>query len=488
MKFVIAAACAAMWSSVAPAQANAQNDAQQASPNTAPSAAGGPAAARTIAQNDAQQTAQNNAPVGKPTVVPQPASTPATAAATMPPPPTNNFDQLGVKGWATPFPLASDSLIGDAGGIRTKLADNGLYFLGYSLNGMAYNLRGDNTPGANYNGRRPTYYFGSTGVVFTYDASRIGLEGGQFEFQLNAITNAANDLNGPKNVDIGSLTYFQPFLHDMFEVKVGYMVMANEFMGANVAGSFANGSLGPSAAFIGVVGAAFPGLNTPGITFKYNAPNHFYDKIAVARAIPNESVQKIVDSEGFGMRFSFPGARALVINEFGYNRPSAPEQHNLWFRAGGVYNWTQYTNFDTGRTENNKGLYAAVDYQLTQPDPSMPFRGIYAGASITYAPPNTNLFSRYYEARVYGLGIIPGRPLDMASLVFTDNSLSRSGLRAAFGGLDTANNLASITASYAYHFLPGAFVQVGLGIVKNAEIYPKVNWALQSYLSLNLIF
>ncbi|WP_322042358.1 carbohydrate porin [Paraburkholderia sp. J67] len=474
MKFVIAAACAAMWSSVALAQASAQNDAQKT--------------AQDAGNDDVQQTAQNTAPVGKPTISARPSSTPGTPAATVPPPPTNNYDQLGVKGWATPFPLASDSLIGDAGGLRTKLADNGLYFLGYSLNGFAYDLRGNNTPGANYNGRRPTYYFGSTGIAMTYDASRIGLEGGQFEFQLNALTNAANDLNGPKNVDIGSLTYFQPFLHDTFEVKVGYMVLANEFMGANVAGSFANGSLGPSAAFIGVVGAAFPGLNTPGITIKYNAPNHFYDKVAIVRAIPNEAVQTIVDSERFGMRLSYPGTKALVMNEFGYNRPSAPDQHNLWFRAGGVYNWTQYTRFDTGGTSSNRGAYAAIDYQLTQPDPGMPFRGIYAGASFTYAPPNMNLFSRYFEARVYGLGIIPGRPLDMASLVFTDNSLSRSALNTEFRGLDTANNLASITASYAYHILPGAFVQVGLGVVKNAEIYPKVNWALESYLSVNLIF
>lgn len=488
MKFTIAAACAAIWSSAAFAQANAQNDPQQSSQNTGASAASDGVAIQTTPRDDAQQPVPRAVRVGDPTVAPRPEGNPALATSTMMPPPSNNFDGLGLRGWDTPFPPASDSLIGDAGGIRTKLADYGIGFLGYSLNSFSYNLRGDNTPGANYNGRRPTYYEGSSGLFITYDASRIGLKGGQFQFQLNAQTNAANDLNGPKSFGVGGFAYFQPFLDDMFELKVGYLLLSNEFVGANVAGSFANGSLGPQAALVGVTGAAFPGLSTPGITFRYNAPNHFYYKAAVARSIPKQSTQWVVDNNSSGLRFSFPGARALVINEFGYNRPSAPGQNNLWFRAGGIYNWTQYTNFQTGGTSNNKGFYAGVDYQLTQLEPSMPYRGVYAGLSFTYAPPNTNLYSRYLEARVYGIGIIPGRPSDLASLVLTYNGFSRSALKTYYPGLDTANDTTSITASYAYRVLPGAFIQLGLGVVKNVEIYPKVDWALQAYLGINLIF
>lgn len=465
MKFVMTAACAAVWSSIALAQATTQSEAQQTP--------------LVVASADTASTADQ---------APQraPAALQAGAEGGMPPP--NRFDALGVKGWDTMFPPTGDTLIGDAGGVRSALADRGIGFLGYSLNAFAYDLRGNNTPGANYNGRRPTYYMGGQGLFVTYDASRIGLNGGQFQMLLDANTNAANDINPPKTVNIGTLAYYQSFADNTFETKLGYLVLSQEFIGANVAGSFANGTLGPAAALVGVTGASFPGLSTPAVTFRYNGPNHFYDKIAVARSVPNEPTHQIFDNLGLGLRFSYPGAKALVINEFGYNRPSAPGQQSLWFRAGGIYNSTQYTNFETGGTSSNKGFYAGVDYQLTQPDSALPFRGIYAGVSATYAPPETNLYSRYYEARVYGLGVIPGRPLDMASLVATYNGISRAGLKMLFPGLNASSNTASVTATYAYHVMPGLFVQVGLGLVKNAELYPKVPWAIQSYLSINMLF
>lgn len=463
MKTIIAACFAALCSNLVLAQPLTVDHVPQTPPNSVQSVS-----------DDSDKLKQKSASTAK-------------VESTVPPAP-NRFDALGVKGWDSPFPTVSDSLIGDKWGLRSKLAEYGIGFMGYSINSMTYNLRHDNTPGAKYNGRRPTYYMGGQGLFVTYDLGRVGLEDGQLQVLLDANTNNANDLNPPKTINIGTLAYYQSYDKGKYETKLGYMVMSQEFIGANVAGSFANGTLGPSAALVGQTGVAFPGLSTPGATFRYNGPNYFYDKIAVGRAIPNQEYDKTFDDIEFGLRFSFPDTKPFVINEIGYNRPAGPGQKSLWVRGGGIYNKTQYANFETGGTSSNKGAYIGADYQVSQKDGGLPFQGVYVGASFTYAPPETNLYSRYYEARVYGIGVVPGRPFDMASVVGTWNSISKSGLDVAFAGQDAADYSASITGSYAYQVVPGAYIQVGLGLVKNVELAPEVPLAFQSYLSLNLLF
>ena len=73
------------------------------------------------------------------------------------------------------------------------------------------------------------------------------------------------------------------------------------------------------------------------------------------------------------------------------------------------------------------------DQQILQTNPhtGTAAQGVYVGGSAMYAPPELNRFSQYYEARIYGIGLIPGRPLDLLSGVFTDNVFSGYAVRAA---------------------------------------------------------
>jgi porin len=95
-------------------------------------------------------------------------------------------------------------------------------------------------------------------------------------------------------------------------------------------------------------------------------------------------------------------------------------------------------------------------------------RGAYAGVTAMYAPPELNRFSQYYEARLYGIGLLPSRPRDMVSVVVSRNVFSNYLVDAALqrGQLAHTDNF-SITAAYNASVAPGIRVGIGLGYTNN---------------------
>ena len=85
-----------------------------------------------------------------------------------------------------------------------------------------------------------------------------------------------------------------------------------------------------------------------------------------------------------------------------------------------------------------------------------------------YAPPELNRFSQYYEARLYGIGLLPSRPRDMVSLVVSRNVFSNNVVDAVLrsGQLAHTGNF-SITAAYYAPIAPGIRVGIGLGYTNN---------------------
>jgi porin len=81
-----------------------------------------------------------------------------------------------------------------------------------------------------------------------------------------------------------------------------------------------------------------------------------------------------------------------------------------------------------------------------------------------YAPPEFNRFSQYYEARLYGIGLLPSRPTDMVSVVVSRTVFSNYVVDAALrsGQLAHTGNF-SVTAAYYAPIVPGVRVGFGLG-------------------------
>jgi porin len=123
------------------------------------------------------------------------------------------------------------------------------------------------------------------------------------------------------------------------------------------------------------------------------------------------------------------------------------------------------------------GLYALADRQLIQtaPDSALTaYRGIYAGATFEYAPARPIAISQYYEARVYGIGLLPTRPTDLASFVYNHQTFSHYladqlnplAATAAAQGVDVPfarRGSNAYTVSYLAHLFPGVYASAGIG-------------------------
>ena len=168
-----------------------------------------------------------------------------------------------------------------------------------------------------------------------------------------------------------------------------------------------------------------------------------------------------------GLDWSTPNSGVLAINEFGYRKEAAPGQLATWVRAAGIVNTSRYVDFEFGgRNTGNYAAYVLADRQFVQlaPVEGQAARGWYAGVSAMYAPPEFNRFSQYYEARLYGIGLLPSRPSDMVSVVVSRNVFSHYVVDAALqsGQLAHTGNF-SITAAYNASIAPGIRVGIGLG-------------------------
>lgn len=426
---------------------------------------------------------------------PSPEQVPSTVTA-LPekdaPPPTNpykRFDDLSLKGWIMPFPKVADSVLQDAGGVRSALADAGVGIFALSTNRFVYNVAKDGISGRKvYNGQEPTYNNGLQAVFLTYDLGKIGIDNGQFFIVGAAATNGLERINGPRTARIANLGYYQTLANGHVELKIGYFDNSNEYVGPAVGGSIAGGSLGPTARIPVQVGFGYAIFGTPAINVRLNADNFLYTKFGIQRSIPpGAGPAEYRENKGLGLRFSVPDAKVLFVDEVGFNRPASPGRMSTWIRGGAIYNTSNFKDFRTGANVDNWAVYLSGDRQLTQPDRKRPFRGLYAGASFNYAPTKQNLYSQYYEARLYGVGLIESRPFDLASVVATYNRLSSTALRAIAPGLDTDKDTASVTASYAYRFHSGIYLQPGLGLTYHSTYYPKLPLAVNLNLAVTFL-
>lgn len=413
--------------------------------------------------------------------LPVASTTPATG-------PFARFDALAMKGWERPLPKSADTLIADKAGVRDALADVGIGFVGFASNALQYNfLQNDgNYKGPQqYNGQRLTRSVSNAAIFATYDLGRIGLKDGQLLVSALYTSNSFNAVDGPNSVRIGRLSYYQPLFNKAVEIKVGYFDNGFEFLGTTTGGSLAGGTLGPQATVPYEVGLSYSGFSTPTIDMRINFKHNLYTKFGLQRSLPPGGAAAEVAVNPSGLAFHPKGTGLLAIGELGFDRPAAAGTMATWVRGGAIYNTTNYKRFDGGLATHNWAAYLAVDRQVSQIDRTKPARGLYIGGTVDYAPPGQNFTTEYYEARVYGVGLIDKRPFDLASLLATRNVYSPAGLlaRTPVGQVNYKATTAVI-ASYAYRLTPGLYLQPGLGVVIHPIFTPRYGTALNGYLTL----
>ena len=349
--------------------------------------------------------------------------------------PQLDFEALRIKGLNISLPGPQDTIDPDHAGIRSRLASFGIGYIGYSNNNFYNNLLpaerstlGQQT----YNGQKPTFLTNNV-MQLTFDLSRHGIPDGQIVASGIAVYDTWEPA-GPNAVSLATLSYYQTFLNKQVELKFGYLNNTLEFWGPYLAGSLSASIFGPSSAIPVEMGFNHYAWTTPGINIKINGPEGFYNKVGIQRASNPDGpfAEKTANPTAF--EWSTPNSGVLLINEVGYRQQAAPGQLATWVRAAPLLTSSRYIDYEVGgRSTGNYGTYFLADQQFVQlaPVDGQAARGVYAGVSAMYAPPEFNRFSQFYELRAYGIGLLPSRPTDLLSLVIAKNVFSHYQVDAA---------------------------------------------------------
>ena len=411
----------------------------------------------------------SGAPV--PTAVPN-AAYPPTMATPSSAAPHDPYAKYEWKGLIVNLPPPPDTVDGNLFGYRQKLADDyGIGYYGLSSDTFYDNvLRHDHHGPQSYIGQKPTSFLENV-FVLTFDLSRYGIPDGQIVAGTSYFASSWNTI-APTEINLGQLSYYQTLFNKRLEVKVGLLGNIFEYLGEFTGGSLAGGVFGPSGQPLLEAGGSVVAFPTYGINVTAHITRSVYDKFGIARGV---TPLGIVDEHNFnptGTRFSTPRTGAWVINEAGYLHPAEPGAPETWVRAGGVFSGSRYTELDHPELTSNRNyfLYLLADRQLWQisSEPDQAYRGLYAGFSAEYLPPNLNFFAEYYEVRLYGLGLLPHRPFDQVSVVATDTFFSSFAYSEARSAQQMAHSDSkAITGSYSFHLLPGFYVSAALQYINH---------------------
>jgi porin len=415
---------------------------------------------------------------------------------------------LGYKGWNIPFPSFTDTLLLDDGGFRTALASQGIGFLSFGIMVSQANML--DTPRSVPNSNPPcTYqnhlggicagnqaYFGEAfglgynhNTYLTYDLGQVGLQGGQLQAHIVSQT-SNNEAFLVNDAGVVGVSWYQPLFDNKVEFKVGWLAPIAELFGLAVGGNYAN-PFGPAASIPVELGMAIEPAFAPALRAKLNITDTVYDQIYVQRSLPVRGVtgNPIYDEVSSSKNNFWPnfgsdvaGTGVFLLDELGYRQPEKSGVLSTWVRGGLIFNTSEFTDFSSVRSAGTKsnvpGVYLLADQQLWQQAPSSDassYRGIYAGFTYMYTPPETAAFYQYYETRVYWIGPFDSRPQDMLTFSYTHNDISKyiislTNLNSAFTNVFANKYTNTYGLTYFARLMPGVYGTVGIAYTDHPSI------------------
>jgi|GEM_PF-1411572 porin len=461
----------------------------------------------------------------------QPTSNSAESESPVAPPPvpqsfikmgmlSAKYDKLNPWDWkSVPYPSIGDTLDPEFAGIRPYLAEHNIGItLLYPGSHFDYNVKNPPMYGAygapynqsiaagtkqQYTGQRPEYMSGP----YAYLTYNIPSTHTQFVVGATDCLVTSEALYGCSNLRMTGAYVNQQFFKSKVQLSAGYLTEAWGSVGMYTGGNMAGTTLGVNSILPAEAGQNEPQHMTPAATLRWDVTKHVYGVVGVQRSMSpdyNESNQH----DAIGLRFSVPDAKAFEELELGYKRESAPGIKKFWLRLDGFYNSSHYFDYragsaaylaflnnnrlQTNRTNNNFASSNGVDYQFTQPDRVLPFRGLYAGGTVQYAPPQQNLYTAYYEARAYYLGLFKSRPLDMWTLMVNNTEFSKIAINTfqhtadyhvsipgtPIGQTTADDGQTNYSVTWLAHLRSGLWSDVGLMYTEHPTVAPKVPNAL----------
>jgi porin len=402
--------------------------------------------------------------------------------------PCHRYDGLQPQGTTNPAISTCETMSPEMGKFRQELADDGWLIQGGTFLGGTFDLLNHGAHPQLYIGQDPTYR-ANTFVTATYDLSRIGFAGAaQLVFNANVQWFSYIGEN-PTGFAINSFYISQRFNNGRVQLQYGFDELGNQFYGFSLGTNSTTSPAGVGSSIPYEVGFIF-NKTAPEMNLRLaSADKHFYDRFGVTRSVDPDGPQADWNSNNFwGLKWHIPGAKALFINELGYQQDASPQQNMMWLRQGVIYNESQFHNFSGGYANGNYAYYLVGDYQLFQTDAMQSFRGFYINAKADYAPPDQNVYTGDMGVTFYVLGPFQ-RPYDVFALGYTFDQLSRAFQHMrqmeGFTAVDYSRNYAM---SYVYRLGRGVYLSNQLSYTVNPIPSPKQPKALTWMSSLSFSY
>lgn len=399
------------------------------------------------------------------------------------------IDALAEHGQLTELPPPSESIIGDAGGLRSDLAEHGIGFNILNMSNFTNNyMDHDRHNPQAYSGERPTY---SSNLVagITYDLGQVGLENGQFILGVGSYYSSWDEVNPSSKFSYTRIAYYQSLWDKTVEFKFGVLPNDLEFVGPFTGGTLVGGTQGLQALIPYQVGLSHAPVSSPAANVTLNLGN-FYNKFGVQRSISPDGMGPEIDRHLGELDLHVDHAGALYIDELGFKRNPTPGTPYAWLRAGYIYNTSDYSQFlSNERSDDNYAGYVLGDYQFYQFDSAIASRGIYAGFTWMSAPEDRNLFDLYYGLRVFTKGPLDSRPFDMLTLEYGFTSYSDdANTKLDKIHVSNADDSKSTTLAYNMRLAAGTYLRTGLSYVEHPAFSPDVKDALNLQVGVTLFF
>ncbi|MEN5207649.1 carbohydrate porin [Stenotrophomonas terrae] len=388
-------------------------------------------------------------------------------------PTCHNYDEFVSRGSESPIITTCETLSPTLLGLRPKLYDKGWMFMGFYSASETYDLRGQEARPQMYNGQRPSFS-GTLVTITTYDLSRLGWwwDRSQLTFEANSWRTVYRDSGLNDDLSVAQLSVQQEFAKGRVRIQYGYYGMLGQFVGLFLGASTASSALGPTSIIPNLAGmAAFKPV--PGFDIRlYSKDGRFYDHFGVARSQSPDGFLADSKENPSGLKWSVDGAKPIYVNEIGYRVASSADTRMTWIRQGSLYNRTRYNDFSKpAQKGQNHAYYLIADYQFTQPDKSMPYRGWYFNVKGNYAAPEHNIFSSDYALTLYSLAPFASRPGDMVSIGYTRNEVSKDAVNYLRSlGMDPVRFSSSSSLSYALRAARGIYWVNTLSYTRNPVI------------------
>ncbi len=334
--------------------------------------------------------------------------------------------------------LPSEHLLGDWGGLRTKLEKQGITPRLILVTDLAGNPRGGRSRGAT----APS----SVELSLFFDLEKIfGLKGGsvfasfseRWGHNLSAKhignTFSTQQIYGFQTWRVIDVSYQQKLFDDRVELRVGRFAAMDDFL--------------VSPYNFGFMQNAFCGnpfgilLNAPGMSAYYGAwaalgkvkpTRRSYVMTGVYNGDP-----RMRDNKYHGVNLSAKGP-LFAINEAGYQINGLPGDGRRLgnYKLGAWYDRARLTDFESGaETRGSWGYYGLFDQVLVpfgSPDSN---RGFGVFGSVTVAPdPRTQQLPLFVTAGVSARGLFDARPRDVAGLAVASGYFSEDLKRAQRNG------------------------------------------------------